>query len=234
MHRVLAAILLLCGVVAASHEKNPAKSWKELREKNLKLGLSVERVDCTLEACRKNKLTLQEAEALLCPVYAAQAEELPTDCVFLKIEEGLVKRIGWKEVQIAATKRLECLRRADKMVLSARQGRGGQHRHLVMHTCVAMESGLPEEVLVAVFNRPGGFRYGRLIHVVEAGETLLLGGMDSKDILHVMNDCLDRGLTGPEIARVVDVVQAGLRAGKDFNTIHDTLWVSSDTDSSSR
>jgi len=225
MHRALVAILLLCGVVVASHKKKPSESWAELREKNLQLGFSVERIDCTLEACRKSKLSVQEAEALLCPVYAAQEEALSAECVLLKIEEGLVKRIAWKDVQTAAKERLERLRRADEMVLAARQGRGGQHRHLVMHVCMAMESGLPEDVLVKLLGRPGGYRYGRMIHVVEAGETLHLAGLDSGDVLHVMNDCLDRDLSGAEIARVVDLVQIGLRAGKAFDAIHDSLWI---------
>lgn len=227
MHRVVAIGLLVCSAAVAGHEQNPSKDWNRLREKNLQLGLPVERVDQTLGACRKSGLPVENADALLCSVYTAQAEGLPTECVFLKIEEGLAKRIAWTDVQAAAGNRLDCLRRADQLVMSGRQERGGQHQHLVMHTCVALESGLPEEVIQSVFSRPGGFRYGRVIHVIEAGETLQLSGLAPKDTLHIMHDCLDRNLNGIEVSRVVDVVLAGHRAGKDFETIHAGLWVQS-------
>lgn len=212
----------------AGQVNDPVSSWNELREKNLHMDFSVARVDAAIAACRANGLRVTEAEDLFCPVYAAYAEELPTDCVFLKIEEGLAKRIEWKDVHIAADKRLACTRKADKLVISVRQHRGGQHRHLVMHTCMALESGLPEEVITAVFNRPARFRYGRMIHVVEAGESLQLAGLEPEQTQHIMIDCLDRDLTCEEVMRVVGIFQDGLREGKDFDTIHASLWVSSD------
>lgn len=227
MSRWLVAGLLLCGAAWANHAGNPSASWNELREKNLKLGFPVDRVDRTLAGCRASELSVGQAEDLLCPVYAAHAEGLPTDCVFLKIEEGLAKRISWEEVRNAADRRLECLRKADELVMSVRQGRGGQRRHLVMRTCMAVESGLPVAVLEDVFARQGGFRYGRLVHVIEAAESLQLAGLAAEHTRHIMHDCLDRDLTGDEVFRAVDVLQSGLRSGKDFKTIHDALWVSS-------
>jgi len=218
----------------AGHVNEPSGTWNELREKNLHMDFSVERVDRAIKACRANGLSVVEAENLLCSVYAAHEEELPTDCVFLKIEEGLAKRIAWQDVHVAADKRLGCMRKADALVMSVRQSRGGQHQHLVMHTCMALECGLPEEVLQDVFNRPARFRYGRMIHVVEAGESLQLAGLEPEQTQHIMNDCLDRDLTCGEVMRVVAVFQNGLREGKDFDTIHATLWITSDIISSER
>jgi hypothetical protein len=220
--------LLLCGAAAANHDVDPSKDWKVLREKTLKLGLDEGRVDQALSQCRKKGLTVQECDALLCPVYTAGNESLPTDCVFIKIEEGLAKHVDTASVGAAADGRLDSMRRADRMILAVRHRRGGEHPHLVKHICLAIESGLPEDVLEEVFKRQGGFRYGRMIHVVESGETLQLAGLDPQDIKHIMNDCLDRDLNRSEILRVIDHILAEHRKGIDFQTIHSELWVQSD------
>ncbi|WP_372806984.1 hypothetical protein [Pontiella sp.] len=224
MHRWIAIGLLLCGMAAAHPAAAQSKSWRELRAKNLRIGLSEERVDRAMAACRAADLPLAEAETLFGPVFAAHDEKLSADCVLLRIEEGLAKHVGWAEVQQAADRRLQGMRQADRLIMAARSRRGGQHDHLMMHTCMAIESGLPIEVFEHLFSRPGGFRYGRMIHVVEAGEALTLAGLADGQTLLLMNDFLDRDLAGFEIFRVVDLVRAGLRDGKDFETIHATLW----------
>ena len=229
MHNGTLAALLLCGSVLAGHVNAPVNDWKELREKNLRMGCSAEQVDRPIDACRANGLSVMDAEDLLCAVYTAHEAELPTDCLFIRIEEGLAKHAAWEDVHAAANRRLECMLKADELILSVRQHRGGEHQHLVKHMCLAMESGLPEDVLKNVINRPSRFRYGRLIHVTEAGESLHLAGFDPAQIQHIMNDCLDRDLSYAEVMRVVDVLQRGLHEGKDFETLHDTLWVSSAT-----
>ncbi|VGO17272.1 hypothetical protein PDESU_05868 [Pontiella desulfatans] len=228
MHRWIVFSLLLCDLAWASPVEAPSKNWQDLREKNLRMGFTEERVGRAIAACRSAGLKVAEAEDLFCPVYAAHDEELPSDCIFLKIEEGLAKHVAWKEVHGAADRRLACMRQADQLIMAARNHRGGQHAHLVMHTCMALESGLPADALEQTFSRPGRFRYGRLIHVVEAGEALKLAGFANPQIVHIMNDCLDRDLSGAEVFRVVDLLQAGLREGKDFETIHATLWASAD------
>ena len=225
MRSVLAIGLLLCGGVLAENSSN---DWKTLRAKNISMGVADEQVNQTLQACRSSGLTVAEAEELLGPVYEAKNEQLPADCVFLKIEEGLAKGAPWKIVHDAADKRLTCLRRADAMILAVRGKRGGQHAHLVSHTCMALESGLSEESLSELFSMPGKFRYGRLIHVVEAGEALKLAGLTNEETLLIMNECSARNLTGAEIFRVVDVIKTGLRNGTEFDRLHSTLWVPSD------
>jgi len=234
MHRAIALALLFCGAVPADQVEHSSQNWKQLRGKNLEMGISGERVDRVVAECRKAGLTVAEAEELFCPVYAAHDEQLPTECLFLKIEEGLAKGVDWRDVHKATDRRLECLRQADGLVMAVRSGRGGQHQHLVMHVCMAMESGLSADVFAKLFSRPGGFRYGRLIHVVEAGESLKLEGLTDSQVLHVMNDCLDRNLTGAEVFRMVDVFQEGFKQGKDYDTIHATLWVSPSSTSSDR
>lgn len=226
MYSCLLAFLLVSGSVLAGH---PAGDWNEFSENILHMGFPVEQADRTIESCRTNGLAVEDAEALLGPVYTAYAERLPADCVLLKIEEGLTKRIVWEEIQIAADRRLDCLRSADALVLSVREVRGGQHQHLVIHTCMALESGLPREVFEQVFNRPGRFRYGRMIHVIEAGESLQLIGLKPEQTLQIMNDCLDRDLTGQEVTRLVSVLKTGLQDGKEFVELYATLWVADDS-----
>ncbi len=224
MHRIILAGLLLCTAVRA----DSSKEWNALREKSLKMGLDAERVEQALGQCRKNGLRVQECEALLKPVYTAQTEALPTECVFIRIEEGLAKKVDAPRIVKAAETRLSCLRLADRMIVAARPERGGEHRHMVMHTCMALESGLPEEVLQNIFNRPGGFRYGRMIQVIEAGETLQLTGLAPQDIQHVMTDFLDRDLSRGEVLRAVDYILAEKAKGRDFQSIHAELWVQAD------
>lgn len=228
MFRAVTIGLLLCGAVLTTAADPASKDWKQFRTHVLAMGLLEEQVDWTLNACRSRGLNLEEIRELFSPVYAAEAEQLPADCVFLKIEEGLVKGVPWKLVRVAGENRLECLRTADQLILKFKNNRGGQHAHLVSHTCLALESGLSTELLSTLFSRPGRFRYGRLIHVVEAGESLKLAGLSDERTLLLMKECLDRDLTGAEIFRVVDVFKDGLRTGTDFEELHATLWVVAD------
>jgi hypothetical protein len=219
----VAVFVLLCGIALAGHGNHPVKDWADLREKNLGMGFSLERVDTTLASCRKRGLSVQQAEELLCPVYAADAEGLPTSCVFLKVEEGLAKGADWKEVRAAAERRRDCMATARRLV-ATRRGRGGRN-NLVEQTCMALESGLPEDVLKEVFGQAGGRRFGRLTHVIEAGETLQLAGLPIENNKHFMLDCIDRDLDRSEIRRVVEVVIAGMTENKSFEDIHSSLWV---------
>ena len=45
-----------------------------------------------------------------------------------------------------------------------------------------------------------------MVHVLEAGETLQVAGLDTKHTRQIMMDCLDRDLNRMEILRAVDYV----------------------------
>jgi len=234
MHRVIIASLLLCG---AAEARSPGAgscgtnscSWKTLEGQRHHFGLSEERVGSMLEECRKSGLSAEEADALLAPVRAARNESLPAEAVFTKIEEGLAKKVALDRVAAAAELRLDYLRRANRLLASQEQGsaHGGGQR-LVVRAAMALESGLPEEVLQDIFNRHGGRRYGRLVHVMEAGETLQLAGLDPQDTKQIMVDCIDRNLNRMEIQRAVDYIVGEHRKGRDFKAIRADLWVCSD------
>ncbi len=218
----MVAWLLCC---AAAVGGGQGRAWDAVREGGVGLGIETGRIDRLLDSCRQGGWTVEQAEGVLAPLRAAFGEQLPVEGVLLRIEEGLAKRVAWDEVRAAAQLRLEGLRKADALVMAVRTTRGSQHGHLVMHTCLAMESGISAEAFARLFGRPGGFRYGRLIHAIEAGETLSLEGMSEAQVLQIMEDCLDRGLTGLEVERMVEAIREGMRAGKDFETIHAALWV---------
>ncbi|RKX43309.1 MAG: hypothetical protein DRP64_08415 [Verrucomicrobia bacterium] len=221
--------LLVCGAAFGGPGQSASKEWKALCGKNIPLGLDEDRIDQMLGQCRKNGLSSQEADALLRPAYAARDEALPVDSIFIKIEEGLAKHVDAAQVAEAAEARLDCLRKARHLIDGQHPGRGGEGPpHLLTYTCMALESGLPEEVLQEVFKRQGGRRYGRLVHILEAGETLQLAGLDPRNTQQIMNDCIDRNLNRLEILRAVDYVLAEQRKGRDFKAIHADLWVRSD------
>jgi len=228
-YRIGIASLLFCGAAIAGQDGAATCTWKTLEGQKHRLGLSEERLGTMLEQCRRSGLSAEDADALLASVYAAQDEALPAEAVFTKIEEGLAKKAAVDQVIAAAEVRLGYLRRANQLaaVQSPVEGHGGGQR-LVVRTAMALESGLPEEVLQEIFNQYGGRRYGRLGHVLEAAETLQLAGLDAQDTKQIMTDFLDRGLNRMEILRAVDYVLAERRKGSDFNEIHAKLWVRSD------
>ncbi len=218
------AVALIGVATRAGPVESPSGDWAELRAKSTRVDFSAERIDRAIGACRAAGLSVGETEELFRAVHLARAENLPADRVFLKIEEGLAKGASSEDVLAAANRRLECLRETDALVMTVRPRRGEQHGHLLSHACVAMESGVPKSSLKAVFERPG-FRYGRLIHAVEAGENLTLAGMPDDQVLIIMNDCLDRALTGVETHRVVETLVSGLAAGRGFDELRASLWI---------
>ena len=228
-HKWIIAIALLCGSAFAGHSAKPATDWRDLRAKTQSADISEERAEDTLAQCRNNGMTLEETERLLSPVYSAHAEQLAASCIFLKIEEGLAKQIPIDLIRTAAEKRLNCMRRAHQLIHASQSIPGGQRgqTHLLNHTCMAIESGLPEEVLKTLFTRPEGFRPGRIVHVIEAGESLQLAGLTSEQTQLLMNDCLKRDLNRMEIFHMLDHVIGEFGKGRDFHSIHQKLWVES-------
>ncbi len=220
--------LLFCSVALGADDVEVSKSWKNLCEKNSNLGLNGERVDQALGRCRKNGMTQQESAALLYPVSTARSESLPVENILNKIEEGLAKRIDAAQLAAAVKIRLNNLRRAAQLIPPERASGGGGHQRLIIQVCMALESGLPDEVLKELFERSGGFRYGRVICVIEMGETLQLAGLNPQNTKQIMADCLDRQLNRSEMVRVVDYLLTEHRKGRDFKAIHEGLWLRSE------
>lgn len=229
MYRTIVVGLLFFGAVWTAEAEPICEDGIALREKKYALGFSAERVEQVLSQCRENGFSEEDTEALFRPVYAAHDESLPTELVLFKIEEGLAKKVDAGRLSSAVQSRLGFLRQANQLVsgVRGRYGSGGRQR-IIIRTCMALESGLPTEVLQDVFGRQGGFRYGRMHHVIEAGEILHLAGLAPANIKQVMNECLERDLTGPEIQRIVDVILAGCKKGQSFERIHAALWVPED------
>jgi hypothetical protein len=230
MYNVLmVGLLLMCGRVLAGPDASDSAAWKALREKNSRPDVSATRVDQTLDSCRRRGLSAKDADELLAAVYTARAEHLPVGCIYDRIEEGLAKQVEVARVASAAKIRLECLRKAGVITASiygdSPGGQGGGPAHLLEHVAMALESGLPDDVLTEMFRHNGRRRIGRLTHVVEAGETLQLAGLAPDQIKQVMIDFLDRNLNRSEVMRAVGVLTDGLSAGKSFENVYANLWV---------
>jgi hypothetical protein len=225
MYRMVLISLLICNAARTGLAESLPADWKALCEQAVTLGIPADRVDQALGRCHRNGMSVADTEALFRPVCIASAESLSADYVFLKIEEGLAKQVDAARVTAAAESRLANLRQAKKLVSGDGQQHGGGYQHLTMRTCMALESGLPAEVLQNILSRSGRVRYGRMVHVIDAGGTLYLAGLPPSNIQQIMNDCLDRDLSGPEILRVIDMVLQGHREGKSFESIYATLWI---------
>lgn len=223
MRRLLLIMLWTCAAVAANPDGPVCEEGKEPGVQGMKMRLPADSVDAAKARCRAAGWDEGHVARLFQTMSMATAESLPSDCVLLKIEEGLAKGAAPAVVQAAAEQRLTCLREADAMVRAVREGRGRQHDHLLSHMCMALESGLSEEALRAALMQ-GEFRYGRLIHVIEAGEAMRLAGMASDDVALVMVDCLDRGLNRPEVFRISKLVIAQTRDGADYATVRAGIW----------
>lgn len=234
-YRIVIATLLLCGMATAKQDCATLCNWKTLEGQRSCLGLSEDRVGAMLEQCRKSGLTAEEADALLGPVYAAQKEALPAEAVFVKIEEGLVKKVAMERVLVAAELRLDYLRSANELLTvpkkTPRRFNGASHdgrKRLVLRAAMALESGLPKEVLQNVLTHADGFKPGRMSHVLEAGETLQLRGLDPAHTQQIMIDCLTRNLNRMEIFRLIDYILSEQKKGRDFKSIYPDLWVQSE------
>ncbi len=210
----------------AGDNKVPSGAWQSLCDKNSHLELDAERVTQMVGHCRKKGLSTLDTEQLLAPVLAASKESLPAECVFIKVEEGLAKQVDMARILAAAEARLECLRKAKKLAASNSSGHGSEGPpRLISRICLALESGLPEEAVQAILNHSGGRRPGRLVHVLDAGETLHLAGLDPKHTQQIMNDFLDRDLNRAEIRRAIDYVLTERRNGQSFETLRAKLWL---------
>lgn len=232
MHKALAACLLLylCGLTDAHGARGP-KDWEELHSKNLKSGCSAELVEQTLGACRNYGMSVEQADQLFEVVHVAQAEHLPVECICERIEEGLAKKVDFERLLEASSARLAYLREARALVApilpEPAEGHGDGPKKLIVNLSMALESGLPEDMLKAVLLRNGHKRLGRMAHTVEVGESLYLAGLEIAQVQRMMTDCIDRGLSRHEMIRATELLKEGLAGGRDFESVYGSLWVSS-------
>lgn len=216
-------------------------TWKSIERNKSHTGLTSVRVEDMLKQCRKNGLSPEEAKNLLNPVLTANQEELPAECVFTKIEEGLTKKANPSAIAQVAQARLECLRKAKKLLdetgatetLARRSGT----KRLLEQLCLTMESGIPSENLQALLNmdqRNPTFCHGRLLRVLALGETLSLAGFPPEESQKIMKDCRRLNIDGAEIQRVGEYLIQQRKKGVDFETLYKRLWLRPPTPPSSQ
>ena len=174
-------------------------------------GLSSSRVEEMLTQCRKSGLSAEEAERMLAPVRAADEEGLPVEWVYEKVREGLAKRVDADRIVSVAEARTERLRSARRILRET----GGVTPRLIARAALLMESGLSEADLGEWIGRCGGGRPGRMIHVMDVGESVLLAGGDSSEAVRVMERCLAADLSGMQMRRLSERISSLRGEGRD-------------------
>ena len=240
---LLAVGLILAGIVGPSlygggwrhgngwsrdRKQGGCCTWRMLEKRQAEFGLSEARIAAMLAQCRKSGLSADAANILLEPVLEANRDKLPAECVFTKVKEGLAKQISVEQIVAVARERLECLRRARKLLAAAdspdRGDRMSEPPGLVAQVGLLLEEGFPESALEELLRRYGGRCYGRLLHVLEAGESLQLAGIAPEHTEQFMDECLKRHANWPEIRRAVEYILLESRKGRPFEAIHAGLW----------
>ena len=187
-------------------------------------GVDLNRVENFIARCAKANIPAEKAEKLLDPVVQAAKEGLPSDLLFEKLEEGLAKRTDPDRLRAVTQKRLETLRRARHLLLSSFDGKTNAPPCLLAQTCYTIESGMPEWALQPVFKESGGRRIGRLVHVLEAGETLRLAGYTPRQVQRFMEECLERGLNRRETVRAARFLIEGRKRKIPFQSLYHQVW----------
>ena len=243
------SLFALCFLFVLSSEAEPRRgqgvhrgsgrgggcSWGSLEKRQAEMGLSAERTEAMLTLCRESGFSAEEAAALMEPVLMANQEGLSSECVFVKVKEGLAKGADYKEIVAVAQRRLACLQQARNMLNeNAMRGSAGRGSlRLEEQVCFTLESGLPKKTIQAVLHQTDGRRYGRLLQVLEVGETMQLAGFAPDETQRIMEDCLSRQLRPDEMQRALSFLLQEHRKGRDFKSIYAGLWTEGDVHSTS-
>ncbi len=201
------------------------REWAAVFQEAERAGVPARRVEATVARMEALGLTPDQGRHLLAPVFRAARQGLPPKFLFAKVDEGLIKGADPDAILRAVERRAAVLRRAVDL-LESRQipvPPAGSGR-LVGAVAMALESGLPEEVVGPVLDRGREAGPGRLAAVIEAGEAMFLAGVEPETVRGLMEDCLDRRLRRPEILRVVRFVRERRAQGMEGPAIRELLW----------
>lgn len=153
----------------------------------------------------------------------------PVDLLEQRWEEGLAKGIAPQSIAQAVQAREKRIEQAADMLRAANYTlKAPPVRELQGSVALAMESGLPEDVLVAVLGKGGGAFVGRMQGAVEAGEALFLAGLERETVQVLMEDFITRSLRRAEVIRAVQYVIQQHRDGLSSPEIRSSLWSSLD------
>ena len=249
--RIIALGLMLCGNSMAKHGgnacqgkmRNSSASEKTLEgEKRMGGGGSFESnrrggnkqldAETRIRKCGKlHNLTDEEIEKLVASIGPVLKEQLPSNCVCIKIEEGLAKNVEIDRIVGAVKTRTDFLLQA-KQLLERHNSKGKQaggaknsaRNRLTEGIGMAMESGVSASVFESVLEHSAQLRIGRILPIIEAAELLQLAGLSSEQIQQLLTNFVDRDLKPREVSNAVEQVLKELAKGKTFDEIFAALW----------
>ncbi|MEI8141175.1 MAG: hypothetical protein WCI03_15080 [bacterium] len=197
-----------------------ASDWTEVSRNAERAGLSSEQVEPFVQKARTAGYTADQAAQVLQPALQACKQGLPARSILDKIQEGLVKRVPAETLAQACHKRYRHLERATSLANTTGQPSGG----VIYSATLALESGMSEQTLEKVLTESRGRRPGQVQAVIEAGESMMLNGMNENAVSTLMIDCLQRNLRRSEVLRTVRYSCQQHRSGMNGDTIRQSLW----------
>jgi len=197
-----------------------AADWAEVSDTAVRDGLPAEHVTPILQKAREAGYTADQTAQVLKPALEACRQGLPARPILDKIEEGLVKRIQPETLAQAGERRYRYLDQAASLAKSADQ----PSDDVIYSATLALESGMGEQTVQKVLNESRGKRPGQAQTVIEAGEAMMLNGMDEASVSTLMSDCLQRNLRRSEVLRTVRYSCQQHQAGMQGSAIRQSLW----------
>lgn len=221
------AVLLALRAATGAFGQAPAvgePTWDGLAQ-DCPAGLDPRRWQRLLDQLKANGLTPAAAEPCLAAAREAARDDLPAAAVVSRIEEGATKRAGAEALGQAAEQRLRHLKTAGGLLRETGFGpRSPRHDELMMSVALAMESGLSASTLQGVLAQGAGGQSERLRSIVEAGETMVLDGMDEPTIGQMMTDFTQRNMRRSEIMRATRFAVQQHNARMEGSRIRQQLW----------
>ncbi|HOW97650.1 MAG TPA: hypothetical protein PK634_07665, partial [Kiritimatiellia bacterium] len=221
------AVLLALRAAAGAFGQTPAAgepTWDGLAQE-CPAGLDPHRWQRLLDQFKADGLPPASAETCLGPAREAARDGLPAEAVMGRLEEGATKRAGAEALAKAAEQRLQHLKTAGSLLREAGYGqRSPRHDELMMSVTLAMESGLSAPTLRGVLAQGSGGQSERLRSIVEAGETMVLDGMDEPTVGLMMTDFTQRNMRRSEIMRATRFAVQQHNARMEGSRIRQQLW----------
>jgi hypothetical protein len=223
LYRALAIIgfVTLCQAGGHAQEMAPA-DWSALLRYCSGAGLGSSDVEEIVRRCQSQGVSLREAHMMLASACTASRAGLPPEPALIKIEEGLAKRVPAETIVSAVERRVMYLLRAREVAESS-EGKLSSD-DVIVSAALAMESGLEEQVVQAVFAAGRGKRPAEIRAAIEAGEALHLEGFAAEDVEPLLTDCLNRNLRRLEIRRMVRYALQQRARGMAPHAIRQSLW----------
>jgi hypothetical protein len=223
LYRAVAVIGFVTLCLSGGHAQETAPAdWSALLGYCRGSGLESAEVGEIVRRCQSQGISLGDAHMMLGSVCTASRAGLPPAPALMKIEEGLAKRVPPQAIVSAVKRRVMYLGRARQIAESWKAASSGDG--VIVSAALAMESGLEEEVVQAVFAAGRGKRPAEISAAIEAVEALHLEGFEADDVRPILTDCLTRNLRRLEIRRVVRYALQQRARGMSPHAIRQSLW----------